>query len=64
MDAEPQHRHILPNSSIWPFLTSLLVSIGLVGSIFAFSWYYIALGLGFFGLLGWFWPDRPEEAAG
>ena len=54
MDAEPHHRHVLPNSSIWPFLTAVLVSIGLVGSIFSFYWYYIALTLGFFGLMGWF----------
>lgn len=64
VDAEPQYRHILPSSSIWPFLTAVGITIGLAGSVIAFSWYYVALVLGGIGLIGWFWPRRPVESDG
>jgi cytochrome c oxidase subunit I len=62
MDAEPHHRLVLPGPSIWPFLTATLSAIGLIGSVFQFSWYYVACLLAFIGLLGWFWPRKPAEA--
>ena len=61
LDAEPHHRSVQPRSSLWPMLTALGFSIGLGGSIFAFSWYYVASALGMIGLIGWFWPTRPVE---
>jgi heme/copper-type cytochrome/quinol oxidase subunit 1 len=61
LDAEPDHRYILPGSSIWPLLTALGLTIGLVGSVAAFSWYYVASALGMAGLIGWFWPHEPLE---
>lgn len=64
VDAEPQYRHVLPSSTIWPFLTAVGATIGLAGSVIAFSWYFVALALGGIGLLGWFWPRRPVEAEG
>ncbi|MBZ5583289.1 MAG: cytochrome c oxidase subunit I [Acidobacteriia bacterium] len=51
MDAEPP---------IWPFITALLLGLGLVGATFRFSWYYPAFGATGIGLIGWFWPRRPE----
>ena len=61
LDAEPHHRSVQPRPSLWPMLTALGFSIGLAGSIFAFSWYYVASVLGMIGLIGWFWPERPLE---
>jgi cytochrome c oxidase subunit 1 len=61
MDAKPHHRYVLPASSIWPFLSALGIGIGLAGSVFSFWWYYLALGLGALGLIGWFWPQKPVE---
>jgi cytochrome c oxidase subunit I len=61
LDAEPHHRSVQPKPSLWPMLTALGFSIGLAGSIFAFSWYYVASVLGMIGLIGWFWPERPLE---
>ena len=60
-DAEPQHRKVLPSSSIWPFFAAVGFTIGLVGSVFAFSWYFVAAALGGIGLVGWFWPKKPLE---
>jgi len=37
VSGEPRFRHVLPGSSIWPLLTALLATAGLVGSIFYFS---------------------------
>jgi len=62
MDAAPCFRYILPGSSIWPFVTSLLLSIGLIGSIFQFWWYYVSMGLGIIGFVGWFWPRTKEPS--
>lgn len=61
MDAEPHHRYVLPHASIWPFVTAVLVAIGLLGSVFQFGWYYIGLALATVGLLGWFWPRGPRQ---
>jgi cytochrome c oxidase subunit I len=61
VEAQPHHRYVLPGSTIWPFLAGLGFSIGLVGSVFAFSWYYVATVLGMIGLIGWFWPRKPLE---
>jgi cytochrome c oxidase subunit 1 len=61
LDGEPQHRSVLPASSIWPFLAAAGLAVGLTGSVFAFSWYWVATGLGLIGFIGWFWPTRPLE---
>ncbi len=63
VDAEPQHRYAYPGSSIWPLVTTVLVTIGLIGSIFNFVWYYIGVVLGTIGLVGWFWPRRKEPGS-
>jgi cytochrome c oxidase subunit 1 len=60
-EAEPQFRSVLPGSSIWPFLTAVGLTIGLWGSVFAFSSYFLASLLGAIGLVGWFWPRKPLE---
>jgi heme/copper-type cytochrome/quinol oxidase subunit 1 len=63
MDAEPQFRHVIPQSSIWPFVTAALTSVGFVGSVFDFRWYYVGMVLAAVALVGWFRPrPRPEEA--
>jgi cytochrome c oxidase subunit 1 len=61
LDATPHHRFVLPGSTIWPFVTAVGTGIGLIGSVFAFSWYFVAIALGFIGLLGWFWPRKEEN---
>jgi heme/copper-type cytochrome/quinol oxidase subunit 1 len=60
-EAEPQFRTVLPGASLWPFLTAAGISIGFTGSIFAFSWYYVAAFLGGLGMIGWFWPRPPKD---
>ena len=40
MDAEPNHRYVLPKASIWPLLTAIAVTVGFIGSVFN-PWYII-----------------------
>jgi cytochrome c oxidase subunit 1 len=61
-DASPQHRYRLPRPTIWPLVTAVGISAGLVWAIFQFSGYYPAIALGIVGLIGWFWPRRSPEA--
>jgi cytochrome c oxidase subunit 1 len=60
MDGQPEHRWVLPGSSIWPFVTGTGLGIGLVFAVFKFSGYYLASALGSIGLTGWFWPRKRE----
>jgi cytochrome c oxidase subunit 1 len=60
-DATPDVRHGSPEPSIWPFLTTLAVSVLFVGSVFDEWWVVwgsIPVAL---CVLGWFWP-RPSHA--
>jgi cytochrome c oxidase subunit I len=56
LEAQPQFRSVLPRPSLWPFLTAVGMSAGLVFCINYFSGYYAAAVLGGIGLTGWFWP--------
>jgi cytochrome c oxidase subunit 1 len=71
LDSEPQYREELPGHSIWPFLTSITVSIAFIWSIFS-PWgiTYGAIPV-VITLIGWLWPrgssptprlpERPRE---
>jgi cytochrome c oxidase subunit I+III len=56
LDSEPQHKDEMPGPSIWPFLTSITVSIAFIWSIF--SPWGIAYGAipVVITLVGWLWP--------
>ena len=62
MDAAPHHRFPFPGPTIWPLITAVGTSAGLIWAVFQFSGYYPAIALGAFGLIGWFWPRRSTEA--
>ncbi|MFN7931455.1 MAG: cytochrome c oxidase subunit I [Blastocatellia bacterium] len=61
MDAEPDHKTLMPDATIWPFLSAVAVAGLFVGSIFT-PW---AVPLGAIpvtaALIGWFWPNRKEH---
>jgi cytochrome c oxidase subunit 1 len=58
LDAEPDHRYVIPGNSIWPLITALAVSVGFVASVFVFRYIVIGIVLTAFALAGWFWPCR------
>ena len=60
LDAEPDHRLLFPEPSIWPFLTALAVTVLFIWSIFT-PWGVVYGGVPVFvTMVGWFWPKRPQ----
>ena len=61
LDAEPDHRTLFPEPSIWPLLTALATTALFVGSIFT-PWAVVAGAVPVFvTMTGWFWPKKPGE---
>jgi hypothetical protein len=61
LDAEPDHRSVFPEPSIWPLLTALATTALFVGSIFT-PWAVVAGAVPvFIAMVGWFWPKTPGE---
>jgi cytochrome c oxidase subunit 1 len=61
LDAQPEHRYILPGPTMWPFWTALAVTFGFIGSVFDARYVVPGAVLTFFGLTGWFWPRGSRE---
>jgi len=61
LDAEPDHRLIFPEPSIWPFLTGIATTVLFVWSIFTPWGVVYGAGPVFLAMVGWFWPKRPDE---
>jgi cytochrome c oxidase subunit 1 len=61
IDATPDHRHRLDSASIWPLLTAVAATIGIVTALFT-PW-GVTLGalLALITLTGWFWPRGAPE---
>jgi len=60
LDAEPDHRIVMPEPSIWPFASALATTVLFVGSIFtpwAVVWGAVPVAI---ALTLWFWP-KPGE---
>jgi len=60
LDAQPDHRLVFPEPSIWPFVSALATTVLFIGSIFtpwAVVWGAIPVGI---ALSLWFWP-KPGE---
>jgi len=64
MDAEPAHKTVFPEPTIWPFLCAVVTSAFCVGSIFTPWALVVAIVPLAITLIGWFWPkhDRTERA--
>jgi cytochrome c oxidase subunit 1 len=61
MDAEPDHRVVFPDNSIWPLLAAVATTVMFVGSIFT-PWAVVWGGVPVFAtLVGWFWPKPGEK---
>jgi cytochrome c oxidase subunit I+III len=61
LDAEPDHRSLFPEPSIWPLLTAVAVSGLFIGSIFTPWAVLVGAAPVFITLTGWFWPKKPGE---
>jgi cytochrome c oxidase subunit I len=62
LDAEPDHKLMLPGPTIWPLVMSLATTATFIGSIFT-PWALPAgMVLAAIALIGWGWPKREDEA--
>jgi cytochrome c oxidase subunit 1 len=62
LDAEPEAKEEQPGPTIWPFLTALVVSAVLIGSIFTlWAVVYGAVPI-IITIIGWVWPKGDEAA--
>jgi cytochrome c oxidase subunit I+III len=64
VDAEPDHRHLLDGPSIWPLLTAMAATVGLVATIFTPWGMVLGAVLTLATLTGWFWPHRVARPMG
>ncbi|HYK41580.1 MAG TPA: cytochrome c oxidase subunit I [Thermoanaerobaculia bacterium] len=56
LDAEPDHRAVLPGPSIWPLFVALSITVGLVGTLWT-PWAVVLSGLLFLvTMTAWYWP--------
>jgi cytochrome c oxidase subunit I+III len=61
LDAEPDHRVVFPEPSIWPFLTAIATTVLFIWSIFT-PWGVVYGSLPVFvTMVGWFWPKSADE---
>jgi len=59
-DAEPDHRHVNPDASIWPLFLALCMGVVWIGSIFT-PWAVLGgFGLTLLGMLGWGWQSSRQ----
>jgi cytochrome c oxidase subunit 1 len=61
MDAEPDHRKVFPEPSIWPFFTAIAVSATYIATIFTpwgLIWGSIPSAI---ALVAWGWPRRGKR---
>lgn len=58
IDATPDHKHIVPGPSIWPFILAVFTAIAFAGTVFNMWWGPIGGGMCLIAFIGWFWPKR------
>ncbi len=60
LDAQPDHRMILPQSSIWPFLLALAVAFVFIGFMIDVILVPIGALFVYIAILGWTWPKEQD----
>ena len=61
LDAAPDHKYLMPDPSMWPFLTAVATTGLFVGSIFT-PWAVVIGAVPVtITMIGWFWPKRREQ---
>ncbi|MFL7870027.1 MAG: hypothetical protein AB8I58_14455 [Anaerolineales bacterium] len=58
LDAEPLTVYVLPQPTLWPFLSALAGSVVFIGILFHPVFFIIVFSQ-LFCFVGWFWPCRP-----
>ena len=61
LDGEPDHTHLQPGPTIWPFVLAVATAITFIGAIFSPKAVIPGGVLAFVALVGWFWPKWEER---
>jgi cytochrome c oxidase subunit 1 len=61
LDAEPDHRYILPGPTLWPFVAALATGGMFIGLLFTPWSFVIGLPIAGAALIAWFWPTTPKK---
>jgi hypothetical protein len=58
LDAEPSHREEVPGPNVTPFILSVIMSVGLIGSVFSLWWLLIGAVLSVPPAFAWYWTEE------
>ena len=58
LDAQPSHREEVPGPSPWPFLMSITMSTGLIGSVFNVWWLPIGVLVSIPPAIAWYFTEE------
>ncbi len=61
LDAEPQHRRLLPGPSLWPMALALGLAVATIGTMIDLVLILFGAIIAFISLVGWLRPPRREE---
>jgi cytochrome c oxidase subunit I+III len=61
LDAEPDHRYVYPNPTIWPFLAAVAVAGMFIALLFTPWAFVIGTLIATPLVIAWFWPTTPEK---
>ncbi len=61
LEADPDHRHRHPESSLWPFLAAAATGLLFISLVFTFWAVAFGSALVFLALFGWAWPRGREH---
>jgi cytochrome c oxidase subunit 1 len=61
LDAQPEHKHELPEDSLWPFILGLVTIATFSVGLFHPAAFPAGMGLAFLVLLGWFWRGNEPK---
>jgi cytochrome c oxidase subunit 1 len=58
LDGVPSHTEEVPGPSLLPFVISVTMSIGLIGSVFAIWWLPVGAVLSAAPAVAWYWTEE------
>jgi hypothetical protein len=61
LDAEPDHRYVVPSPSPWPFVAAVVTASMFIALLFTPWAFVIGSAVVTPVLIAWFWPTTPHK---
>jgi cytochrome c oxidase subunit I+III len=61
LDADPDHRYVVPSPTVWPFLAAVATASMFVALMFTPWAFVIGMPIASVCVIGWFWPTTPKK---